>query len=333
MKSKTQANITFAEFHKKLALGQIAPVYIFSGGQIYLIEQALARLKQKTLPGGAADFNFSLFWGDSVQPGEIVNAAKTSPMLSRTRLIAVKNSEKLPQSELKSIESYAKSPSPFACVVLISAEEKKLGFEGIAGVCAVGFRLDKRDLPQAVRGEAKALGFEISKEACQMLIDLVGESLLDIQSELMKICSFAAGREKIEAQDVRALTQRSQFEDVFALLGAVVERNKAKALRIVLDLERDGEEPLLILNTLSRRLALIWRAKELMDAKIEDAAALRELKVSPGAFYYIKQEAKKTSHANLKRAVELFYECDKMLKTGYAAKDVALTKVVLDLCR
>jgi DNA polymerase-3 subunit delta len=305
------------------------------------MNEAVSELKKIVL-GASVDFNFSLFYGDSASAREIVETAETYPMLSRRRLVVVKNAESLPEGELKSLESYLSSPSPTTCLVLIFEEEKKRYFSRSVGEIAikenkrqvvfVHFVLDTKDISETIKQEARKLGCEITKEAAQTLLSLVGENLKDIHVELEKLALFVGNKNKIKAEDVEKLTEKTRFEDVFQLVNAIAEKDKKKVLRILLELESKNEEPLVILNNISSRFRLIWKAKELIDQKVPQDAILKELRISSRYLYYIRQQANNSSYEDIKRINRILYEGDRTLKTTYIPRNLSLTKLVLDLC-
>jgi DNA polymerase-3 subunit delta len=331
MKKNRSNKINNAELYKRFSKNEISPVYIFSGNQTFLMDKAISELKRITL-GASADFNFSLFHGDSASIRDIVETAKTYPMLSRMRLIVVKNAGKLPESELKSLDSYILSPSPSTCLILIVEEEKDISLEPKKNILYVDFALDTKDIPRQITVEAQKLGCEITKEAVETLITLIGENLQDIHMELEKLALFVGDKNKISAEDVENLTEKEQFKDVFQLVNAIAEKNKRKAMNALLDLEMTKEEPLVILNKISWRFRSIWKAKELIDKKMTEDEILKQLRTSPGAFYYLRQQANNFSYKDIKRITQTLYEYDRALKTSYIQKHITLTKLVLELC-
>ncbi|HEX3037083.1 MAG TPA: DNA polymerase III subunit delta [Thermodesulfobacteriota bacterium] len=332
MKKSSQAKLTYGDLTGKLSRNEIAPVYIFSGGQTYLMDQAVAELKKAVL-GASGDFNFSLFYGDSTGAKEIVDTAKTYPMLSRMRLIVLKNAERISAGEFKLIDSYFSSPSPFTCLVLMFGEGKKPVIENKSQVVFVDFDLDTRDVYERIREDAEKLGCRITKDGASALVSLLGENLRDIHTELEKLALFVGDKGKIGVEDVERFTQKAQFEDVFQLVNAIAAKDEKKALSVLLELESTKEEPLAILNRIGWRVRQIWRAKELIDKKSPQDVMLKELKISKGALYYIQQEARSFSYADIKRINNALYEGDRMLKTSYVPKNLTLTKLILELCR
>jgi DNA polymerase-3 subunit delta len=331
MKKPRSNKISHAEFHKRLSRKEISPVYIFSGDQPFLMDKAISELKGVAL-GDSEDFNFSNFYGESASAREVIETAKTYPMLSQMRLVVVKNAGELSESDLRSIDSYISSPSPSTCLILTVEEEKDLSLENKKNIVHVDFALDARDLPQQIISESKTLGCEITKGAVETLVSLVGENLQDIHRELQKLAVFVGDKNKITAEDVEKLTQKEQFEDVFQLVNAISDKNKRRAMKALLELEAAKEEPLAILNRISWRFRSIWKAKELIDQNIPQGEILKRLRTSAGAFYYLSQQAKNFSYEDIKRITQTIYEYDRALKTSYIPKHITLTKLVLELC-
>jgi len=329
MKQKTSKKAGSDEFTKEISSGEISPIYIFRGDQIHLIEKALQELKHGVL-GVEDDMNYIVFHGDSASAQEILESAGTVPMFTNKKLIVVKNAEKLKAKELTSLEPYLESPSSSACVVLIFSDGKAPKIKK-RKLPTFDFSLEKGNTVSAVREEARRLGCNITARAAQTLISLVGEDLKEIHNELEKLSLYRIEGKEIDIEDIEKHTRKAQFGDVFALINAISKRNKKEAHRVLLDLEEQGEEPLSVLSRITWRFRLIWKAKELTDKDAPKAEILKELKMSPGAFYYLSQDLNKYSYDDITRIIGLFSECDKKLKSSYVPRKYQLTKLVAEL--
>jgi len=328
-KSKNKsANISL---ENDISSGNINPVYVFTGDQVLLMEKALGDIKSSLLPGGD-DMNYIIFHGDASKSKDIIDTASTYPMFASKKLIAVKGAEKLPAKELSHIDEYLESPAGFSCLVLLYGDGKKPKLKNKKNAAFIDFTLKKGNAISMVRSEAKSLGYDISAPAAQTLVSLVGEDLKNISNELMKITLYCGDRKRIEAEDVENLTIKTSHGDIFQLINAIGKRDKRSMHIALLDLEKRGEEPLSILSRITWRFRLIWRAKELIENKIPKAEMLRELKLSPGMFYYISEEQKKFSHGEIIKIMDALSQCDKKLKISYVPKSFVLTKLVAELC-
>jgi DNA polymerase-3 subunit delta len=332
MRKGSTNRINHIELNKRISKNEISPVYVFSGNQVYPMAEALENLKAKVL-GQSSDFNLSIFFGDSATARDIINTARTYPMLSKMRLVTVKGADKLSSHELKLLEEYLSQPSPFTCLVLTFTEDKKLSLRDKEQVVFVDFTLSANELRKVIKDDAKKSGYDITGEAIETLVSLVGEDLQDIHTETEKLKLLTMNKKRIGAADVERLTEKTQFEDVFQLTNAVLNKDKKRALRILLDLESKNEEPISILNTISRQFRLIWRAKELLEGNVSQSTILKELKVSSGRFFYLRQEAKGLRYEDIKRINTILSEIDGKLKRSYAPRNMSLTKLILELCK
>ncbi len=331
MKAKSFKKTNPLDLYDKIDKNEISPVYIFFGNQIFLMEKAVELLKKQILKT-SAEFNYSLFYGDSNEATEIIDNAKTYPMFSEKRLIVVKNAEKFPANELKILYKYLSSPLSSTCLVLLFMDNKKIQFQYNTDIVLVEFTADIKGTTLAIHKIAKNLGHPITKEAALTLISLVGENLQEINNEIEKLVIYIGDKKNIEVSDVEKLTEKIHTEDIFQFLNSVAKKDKAKTLESLLELELSDEDPLTILNLLSWRFRLIWKAKELMDKKLPKNQILKELKISSGALYHVQMQAKIFSYLDIKRIVKVLYESDLSLKTSYIPKNQILTKLALDMC-
>ena len=59
---------------------------------------------------------------------------------------------------------------------------------------------------------------------------------------------------------------------------------------------------------------------------------IKELKISPGQYYYLSEDLKKFTYQDIARIMEALANCDKKLKLSYVPKSFMLTKLVIELC-
>ncbi len=331
MSKRASSKAGFDDFLNEIEAGELVPVYIFTGDQIYLMEQALSKLRTKLL-GKSDDTNLFILYGDSASGNEIVGNASTYSMFSDKKVLVVKNADRLPSQEIAIIDEYIASPSPSTCLVLMFSDGKNPKIKNKAHTLSYTFSLKGKNAASIAIEEARKMGFRLTRDGAETLISLVGDNLQEINNELIKLSTYKSEGEEIDGKTILELTNKNKFQDVFALINAISKRDKSTAHKVLADLEAKGEEPLSILSRITWRFRLMWRAKELIEKKAPRTQILRELKMSPGAFYYISEDQKKFSYDDITRIMSILGECDKKLKTSYIARNFTLTKLTLDLC-
>lgn len=332
MATKNTGGAKYKSFLTDVAEGKIMPVYVFLGDQVYLINEAIGLLKQKLVPESASGLNYAVYYGESASALDIVDDARTTPMFSSMKLCVLKEADKLNPEDMKLIEGYVLSPSPSTCFVLVGDEKLKLGKDVKKHCAVIEFSSKSMDIESLAVEEARKLGISITKRAAATLVSLVGEDMDVISNELRKLSAYHGAGAAITPEIVETFTEKTQFGDAFDLINAILAKNKKQALRAVLDLEARGEEPLSVLNLISWRMKLLWRAKELLNKNLSQNEIIKELKVSPGALYYIRKQEKSFSLEQLRTSIELLHEADGKLKISYVPTKHSLTKVVLELC-
>ena len=91
--------MNYRELISALKVGHVETVYVFTGREAYLREDALTRLRKKVLPEGLADFNCTELTAPMTE--DIIACAETLPMMADRRLIIVRDFTPLSGEEKK----------------------------------------------------------------------------------------------------------------------------------------------------------------------------------------------------------------------------------------
>ena len=331
MSTKKGPPDSLEKIRNNIGSGKLKNVLVFTGDQDYLVDQALAEIKDGVLGSGPAN-NFNLYYGDSSSADEILGDARTYSMFSDKKVVCVRSADKLSKNDLTAIDGYIDTATEYCYLVLIFGEGKKQGLKNTKKAGGYDFSLKKADPGAAAIEQARKHGFKLGRKAAGTLVSLVGDNLQDLSNEIAKLSLYCEGADEITEEPVVSLTKKSTHGDVFALINAVSARDRSRALRALTELEEEGEEPLSILGRIAWRFRLMWRAKELSDRKMSRADITKELGMSSGAYYYLSEDMKKFSGDEIKNVIHLLAEYDKKLKLSYVPHSHNMTKLVLELC-
>lgn len=321
----------YKEFVKRVSRGHPPLVCVFTGTQERLFAEAIDLLKSEVV-GSNTSLDYAIFRGDEASAREIIDAALTFPMLSQKRLCVVKDAQGLGTQGLKLLEDYFEAPSPRTCLVLTFGGGYKPNLKLTSQVVLVDFSLATDELSEILTTEAKRLGVEITPQAARLLLHYVGEDIGIALSELEKLSLCIEKGDKIREEYVERLTERTNYDGVFELLSAVFSKNKKDALRCLLELEARAEDPISILNTLTWRVRLICRVRELMEKNSSQGEIAQALSVSPRAVYYLREQAKRFNSRELSKIVEKLYSTDRRLKSSSVSPRYVLAHLVLEIC-
>ncbi|MGH7233475.1 MAG: DNA polymerase III subunit delta [Nitrospiraceae bacterium] len=314
------------------------PLYLVSGEEDYLRDQAIARIKAAVLGDDAAgmgDFNIDVLYGDESDASEILARAGEVPAFAARRLVLVKGAEKLSARNGEALLPYLKSPCEmttlvFAAPKLDGRTKLAMALKERAVVVECG-PLPDQQVMGWIQTEAGRLGIRVNEDAALLLRDLVGSASLSlVKRELEKLAAYVGDGRTVGPADVEAVRGSEVGASVFDLTAAIGMRNRERVLRIVARNLEIGEAPLRILGSLVWQYRQLWKAKDLVTQSRGESEAGRILRMPP---FKAREFVALFSEAHLKTAFRRFLETDSKLKGGSAmAPGRVLEGLLLDLC-
>ncbi len=311
---------------RSLKGGSVSPVYLFYGPDEFYLEFVITKIKEKLIPETLRELNSRSFYCDD-DPGRVVydaiDNARSVPFLADRRLVLLRRLEKVSSENLELLASYAKAPVESSCLICISARSDfRIGFyktmRSLGG--AVYFReLRERELIPWIRDRADELGIKMGDEVCEYLYQLVGGRLIDLNSELEKL-SLRYGSSIVGVKEIKEIALHSRIFSVFELMDAFSMRDHKKAIPV---LERYIEEEggnrawdLKLLGMFNRQVNLLLRTGELMRRGLAGQELAARIGLRPFQAQKLVQQAAKWQLSDLKRALEVLYDVDGLLKKG-----------------
>ena len=220
---------------------ELKPAYLIAGSDRPKVDRALERLRGRFAPD-AVELHHA-----AELPGEGAVAACNALGLfaSDGRLIVVEGVEEWKAPDAKEIAAYLKAPAPATTLALVGGELKK--DSPLAKAVA-------RARARCSSGTSRSAGFrsgspsssastaiKAEPEACRALLELVGDDVYDLASEIDKLATWAAG-EPVTAADVERLVAARAETTNFALTDAWGARDVPGVLQASEGmLERSGD--------------------------------------------------------------------------------------------
>jgi DNA polymerase-3 subunit delta len=171
---------------------ELKPVYLITGGDRPKIQRALRRLRDRV--GDEATELLSAIEAS----GTDAVAACNAPGLFAVgqRLVVVTDVDHWKAADAKAIGEYLQSPAPDTVLALVGEETKKDSALGKA--CAKAgdvllYDVAKRRLPEWVGKQFADRGVSADPEACRALVEIVGEDVEELASEIDKLATWADG--------------------------------------------------------------------------------------------------------------------------------------------
>jgi DNA polymerase-3 subunit delta len=321
--------------------GEPGPLYFLHGKERYLVDRAVDLLRARVLDPRTRDFNYELFYGKEAGASRIVQAAKTLPMMARRRLILVRDADEMKADELAGLIPYVQSPAPETCLVFVGEKvDARLKFFTAFKKSGVLLKLDplyERQLPDFVRGEARARGVQIDPTAVQMIVDEIGADLGQLADAVERLALFAGGqdggRKSIGPDDVETVVATTRQRSVFELANAVGEGARPRALAMLSSMLGARESGVRIVAMLARHVRQLWVTQELLQRTGDKFEIAQALGIPPFFVDDMMKQARRLDRARLTRMHAALYLADKNLKSSRLEDARILETLMLELTR
>jgi DNA polymerase-3 subunit delta len=317
--------------------GEPGPLYFLYGKERYLLDRAVDLLRARVLDPRTKDFNYELFYGKEAGAARIVQAARTLPMMAKRRLILVRDADEMKSDELAGLIAYVTDPAPETCLVFVGEKiDQRMKFFTAFKKSGALIKLDplyERQLPDFVRGEAKARGVAIAPDAVTMIVDEIGAELGQLADAVERLAIFVGERKQVSADDVENVVATTRQRNVFELANAVGEADRARALAILSSMLGARESGVRIVAMLARHLRQLWITQELLQRTRDKFEIAQALGIPPFFVDDMMRQARTLDAARAKRMHAALFDADKNLKSSRLDDARILEGLVLELTK
>jgi DNA polymerase-3 subunit delta len=316
-------------------VAELKPVYLISGSDRPKIRVALERLRNHFADGAVE----VLAAGEASAEDAVASCNALGLFGGESRLVIVEDVEAWKAPDAKAIVDYLKDPTPDTVLALVGSELKK--DSALAKACAKSGTVllydapRKRDLPSWVAKQFEAIGVRADRDACRLLVEMVGEEPEQLRSEIEKLATWAGDQPVTEA-DVQLLAAVSADTSVFELTDAWGRRDTATALTAVEALlEKSGTRELpRLVALLANHVGRVRACQALAAEGVRPRDAAPRLKMHPFAAEKAFAHAANYGPDELASAVVRLAELDLALKGGSRlAGDLEFERALVDVTR
>lgn len=313
-----------------------APLYLLMGEETFLIGEAVALLKRKSVDPGVIDFNCDVFEASDTSPGQVKDAVEMLPMMSPRRLVVYRGVDDLKEKDWEILFDLLDRPVESTTFVLTceALDKRKKAFKKLSEAAVVVELKRPYDSQVAdwINYLAFNLGVTVSREAAQMLKQFVGTNLTELHNELLKLKDYAGERTVIEAADVLQVVSHMRIDRIFDLTDAIGRRDRASALHSLANLLENGQNEIGVLAMISRHFRILSQLKDgqrdgLTGARLSTKAGIPQFLLSQ----YLDQ-IRKWDEAKIESTFSVLQDTDRALKSSSIPPHVWLENFVLKTC-
>jgi DNA polymerase-3 subunit delta len=235
--------MSIKHFIQEVQKGLTLPLYFLYGDDSYLIKESSV-MAQGIVPEGERDFSVNLFDLDGIDESppfeQIMDAVNTIPFMGKRKVVIVENIQELARKDMGLLERYALNPSPHSVLILLHRGGPKAQFkELVKKVKAIPLDVRPQEIPLWIREKALRKGLEITSEAVEYLLGIIGPDMGLLSSELEKLA--LTGKRRIDTGDIMGIVGASGDYDVFDLVNALKDRDTQKVFKVARTLQETQE--------------------------------------------------------------------------------------------
>jgi len=324
-------------FKKEIQQGRIPPVCLLYGEETLLIREMIDLIRNKLSRGGDPSMGHEVFYGAESDASAIMQSAGTVPLFGGTKLVIVKEMDRMPDSEKERFLKYIKDPVRETCLVMTCAKPdmRKRFFAQLQKQWpSIRFYhpYDEEQTGKWIRSFLRQQGYRIEDEAVHFLMDAHGRELQVLKNELQKLMLYKGTPGEIALSDVTEVSGHSREFNSFELADAACDKDLEKALKILSRLVEDGTPPLLILSALASKFRKIWMGKELEKQGLTEHEILRRLNIRFQEKRFLRQ-----LHGFQEEEIARHYlqiaSLDESIKSGSGRHQIWIETMIHHICR
>ena len=330
--------------------------YILYGQDNFSVHAELKKIKSELGDADMLAVNTNVLDGEQLTLAELQDMCNALPFLHPVRLVIVEGllgrfepdkragkrvtkAQSKSESDIKQwkeLKNYvANMPSSTILVLLDDALSYKNGLlKELSPAAEVkNFpQLKGSELHNWIRERITSSEGKISRQAIILLDELVGGDLWNMNNEIEKLLTFAAGN-LITEDDIRQVTSYTREANIFAFVDALLEGRRKEAQNLLHRLLKEGAVPMQILTMVTRQLRMIVMLKGIHSAEQRNKVMGMFGITSSYIFNKVSEQARKSTMESVKNAYNKVLQTDLAIKTGTYDDHLAVDMMVLELCK
>lgn len=231
------------------------PLYLLHGEEPYYIDRVSDYIEENALNEEEKSFNQTVLYGREANAVSLLDTLRRYPMLANYQVVILKEAQAF--KDLDALVSYFENPMKSTVFVICykykSLDKRTRAYKQLSakGVTLESKKLYDNQVPDFIAQLAKEMHLNVSEDASELLAEYLGNDLSKIMNELQKL-ALNIKDAKITPQHIEKFIGISKDYNVFEFTKALVQKDRAKAFRIVKYFEQNpkASEPVMVLGML-----------------------------------------------------------------------------------
>jgi DNA polymerase III subunit delta len=311
----------------------LLPVYLLAGTDRPKHRRALSRLRDRF---GAE--SVEILGAEAATGEDAVAACNALGLFARDggRLVVVHGVERWRKADVDAIAAYLKQPAPGAVLALVA--EEALKSSALVSLCEKHGQVLQYDVPRPanlhswVRAEFERLGAKVDADAARALVEICGDDVVALSSEVDKIVAWAAG-DAVSRRDVEELAAGGREAAAWALTDAWGARDLPRLLAAC-ELALERKEPFVLAVGLASHVGRVRAAQALAEEGLRSKEIAARLKMKEFPARKAVAHSENYSAEELDRALVLLADLDAALKgASRLSAELELERALVEITR
>ncbi len=316
-----------------MAKTSVHPIYVIAGKEQALAKKYYQELLDRLI--APAQRATGLWVADSKAAiDEVLDELRTLPFLTDRRVVVVQEADEFITKHRPLLETYFDAPCASGVLVLIAKsfpsstklakKLKKVG-ELVAITPPKPWQLPAH-ITQHVK---QTFNIALTRDAAQLLVDLTGNDVTRLYSEVEKLVVFVDDKRDIAVQDVEALVGHNRIFGVFEVIDAMVAGQTGAALSRLRNMfAEDKNAQYTVVGAFAFHFRKMFNAKALLSQGRSIPEVTKALRIwgKTDQFY---AQVRRVSLEQISQIIQQLASIDHQMKTGQTRGPAAIEQLVL----
>ena len=311
-------------------------IYVIAGKEDSLVNAHCRELLDELLePSQRATGLFNVD-SDTASACDILDELRTAPFLTDKRVVLIKEADAFVSKNRELLERYFDNPCPTGRLVMTVGSwdsrtklAKKLPKVGklISVTPPKPWELPRYLIDFAQSTYNKRL----DRDAATLLIELTGDELTRLYSEIDKLALFADADKVITSRHVESLIGHNRMFDAFSVIDTVIAGDTGRAMeRLRTMFESDKSTEYTVVGAFAYHLRRMFGAKAMMEKGVPVTEIVKKMRIWSNKDRFFSQ-LRRVSLKQIAGYLKKLAEVDFAIKTGRSTAPIAMEQFVLSL--
>lgn len=321
------------DLNEDIKTGSFRHAYLLYGAEDYLKIRFRDRLVSALLPEDNG-MNLSVFDGDRLSEGAVIDQGQTLPFFADRRVIRLDHTG-LFKTSSELLPDYIRQLPDYLYLVFTENEIDRRSrlFKAVQSVGRCVEFAPQTDSTLSA-WTAKLLGeadLRIRKSDMEYLLARTGTDMNHIFLETDKLIHYCAGKGEVTRKDIDLVVSYIPEDRIFDMITAVTEHRGKDAMKLYADLLALKEAPMRILSLIAMQFNRLLMVSELSAKGMSDAQIAGKAGMPPFAVKRSRSLLKNSNPERLRKAVSSCVRADEDIKSGRISDRLAVELLLIQL--